>query len=162
MPVFLWFAFEIFGFFFTARTFGFGWALFAYWAPSVVGLLILSSVSRSYFDQFRGQLLRAEVLGGPMLRLGMRIASGVLLVLPFFTTRLLALFLFLPGSAFILLNVVGRWLRRRMERGEVRVFRMEGVPRPPIYEETIRDVWEVKANSPKLSSRGASEDRPHS
>jgi UPF0716 protein FxsA len=106
---------------------------------STVALVILTGVAGAWLARAEGfRVLRAwqvalaqgrvpeeGVLSGALV-----LAGGLLLVTPGVITDVLGLALLFPPSRRLVAAGLGRWLRRQIDTGRVRVFTM-GAPPPP-------------------------------
>lgn len=148
MPFLLWVGFEVIVFWTFGKAIGFGWTFLLYFAPILIGLILLSTVSRTFMMDMQKQVARGEVLAGSMIKLGCRMAAGVLFLLPFFTPRLMGFFLLLPGAGYLVFGVFQAWLLKKMQKGQfvfTRVgpdFRSAGDPFQ-YRQDTVRDVFET-------------------
>jgi UPF0716 family protein affecting phage T7 exclusion len=118
MPFLLWLGFEVVVFWFIGKTLGFGWTFLLYFAPILLGLLLLSTVSRSFMISAQKQVSRGEVLAGTMIKLGCRMAAGVLFLFPFFAPRAIGLMLLLPGAGFLAFGIFQSWILKKIKRGQ--------------------------------------------
>lgn len=118
--------FEIVLFFRVAGAFGFFMALVMYWAPCLLGALLIRFQSRSAMARMQERLARGESSVG-VLGMGANFFAGLMLLLPFFTTRVLALVLLLPGARQLALFAARAWILKKMTNGTF-VFAGRGFP----------------------------------
>ncbi|MCX7979239.1 MAG: FxsA family protein [Bdellovibrionaceae bacterium] len=144
LVILLFFLAELYVFVWFAGLYGFFPTLAGYWLPCLIGGLIL----RNYW---RLWLRRPPQIGDwPSLRWPL---VGVLLLTPFFFTRVLALVALLPGLGFLGRLFVFRWLSERLATFQFQqnhfgfVFRTYGVsnfPGQSDSQEREAEVIEVK------------------
>jgi|GEM_PF-6024323 len=101
-----------------AKWIGFGWALLAYFLPTFLAAFLLSRFSRGSVLEIQRQMNLHSQVGPAMLGMAMRLFGTVLILIPFFSTRLLGLFLFLPGMNHLLFSLVQVWLLKKMKAGQ--------------------------------------------
>lgn len=123
---FLFIPFEIVLFFRISGAFGFFAALAMYWLPCILGMLLIQFQSRTAMLQMQERLKRGERSAG-VLGMGANFFAGLMLLLPFFTTRVIALALLLPGVRQLVLLVARGWLMKKLANGSF-VFMGRGMP----------------------------------
>lgn len=104
---------EFLAFVFLCSRFGFGSVFLAYVLPSFLGFFILAFQSRSAFFTLQNRLAAGDEPGPQLLNTGAKFISGILLVIPFLSTRLLGILLFLPGTRQLLLFLFQAWIFKR-------------------------------------------------
>lgn len=109
--------FEIVLFFLVMGQLGFVNTLGVYFLPSLLGLLILSFQSRSALMRLQVEMAEGKNPGRRLMGAVANFFAGVFFVVPTFTTRLVALFLIVPGVRRIFFLVLQRWISKRVGRG---------------------------------------------
>lgn len=88
---------EVFIFFSAVQHFGFLNTVGLYIAPCVLGFLIVSMVGRLAMMNLQGSLGSGQLPANKLLHSGAIFLSGLLFLIPSFSTRLVGLILLLPG-----------------------------------------------------------------
>lgn len=101
-----------------AKWIGFGWALLAYFLPTFLAAFLLRRFSKGSVLEIQRQMSQQSQVGPTMLGLAIRLLGTVLLLIPFFSTRMLGLLLFLPGMNHLLFSLVQVWLLKKMKAGQ--------------------------------------------
>lgn len=145
---FLFFPLEIYLFFRVAGTMGFFAALLIYWAPCLLGTFILRLQSRTAMAQMQEKLKRGESSVG-VLGLGANFFAGLLLLLPFLSTRVLALVLLLPGTRQLTLFLARAWIIKKLANGTF-VFAGRGFPGGPYNAPVERDATVIDVEAVEI------------
>lgn len=109
-------------FFWFWSRFGFLPVFAAYWIPSAFGALILGTQSRSALISLQTRLAQGKEPGFEMMNVGAKFLAGLLLLAPFFSTRILGILLILPGTRHALIYSTRAWILKKMSQGAFRVF----------------------------------------
>lgn len=119
---------EVLLFMWFSSNYGFFQTLAAYWLPSVLGFLILSFQSRMALFNLQRQMLSGQKPEFQALNLAAKFLSGILIIVPFFSTRLVGLLLLFPGTRHLIILTFKTWILSKMQSGAFRVFRAGGFP----------------------------------
>ncbi|HRO66446.1 MAG TPA: FxsA family protein [Pseudobdellovibrionaceae bacterium] len=119
-PLFL---LEVFLFVFFASRIGFLGTMGFYFLPSLLGLLLLSLQSRTALMRVQKIIAEGGNPGRRLLGTAANFMAGIFLVVPFVTTRLIALCLIVPGVRQIFLLAIHAWLTRKIVSGAARMSR---------------------------------------
>lgn len=103
--------------------FGFLPVFAAYWLPSLLGIVVLATQSRTALIALQARMAQGKEPGFEMLNVGAKFLSGILLLMPLFSTRVLGFLLLLPGTRHVLIFSTRTWLMKKMSQGAFRVFR---------------------------------------
>lgn len=108
---------EIFIFFSFVGKFGFFDTFISYLMPSLLGFVVLSLAKRVGLAQLQMTVMSGKTPEKAMLHSGAIFIGGILLVIPLFITRVLAVFLILPGLRHFLIWRLTKNIQKRMAAG---------------------------------------------
>lgn len=117
---------EVFLFMWFVSKFGFLQTLAGYWLPSILGFLIVSFQSRTAMMQLQRQMGMGQKPGFQALNMAAKFLSGILIIAPFFSTRVVGILLLLPGFRHLLILTFKTWILSKIQGGAFRVFRAGG------------------------------------
>src|SRR5437868_11536220 len=93
------------------------WDVFlAYLAPSVLGFLLFSVIGRSLMFSLQADFQQGRLPGDRVLQRGAVLVGSILLIIPLFMTRVIALFLIIPGFRHLAVFVFKNYLFKRMPK----------------------------------------------
>lgn len=118
----VWLFLEIFLFAKSVEWFGWMNSFLIYFGPSLIGAILLSSISRVGLMAVQGALSKGQVPGTQLLHTGAVFVGFLLLVVPTFTTRLLGICLILPGLRHLLVWRFKIFATQKMAQGSAQFF----------------------------------------
>lgn len=104
-------------FWFFVSEYGFLPVFAAYVVPSFLGMLVLSFQSRAALLNLQKRMAEGGQPGFPLLNAVAKFFAGLLLLAPFFTTRILGVALLLPGVRQLILFLAQGWLLAKLSKG---------------------------------------------
>ena len=104
-------------FLFAIQEWGFLQVIAAYLAPCLLGFIILSLMGRWALFDMQRTLLQGQMPANSLLHSAAVFVAGVLLLVPTFFTRLIAVLLILPGSRHFAVSKLKTFFLARMGRG---------------------------------------------
>ncbi|GEM_PF-1213011 len=113
---------EIFIFVMAIKHWGFLNTLGAYLLPSFLGLIIVSTVGRMAMMTMQSTLMRGQLPANKILHSGAIFLSGLLLLIPSFSTRLIAVILLLPGLRHMAIWRFKAFMAKKIAQGSSKAF----------------------------------------
>jgi UPF0716 protein FxsA len=89
---------------------------FAYMIPSFVGALMLASFGRNLMVTLQTSLVPGQMPGNAVLHQAARLAGALALIVPLFLTRVLAVFLIVPGLRHLSILFFKKVLFKKLAR----------------------------------------------
>lgn len=108
---------EIILFFVSVDALGWGQTLLLYFAPCLVGLLIVSLWGRVALLSVQASLMRGEIPTGKLMHSGAIFLAGLCFLVPSFFLRLLGLGLLLPGARHWLIWRFQAKMKQKIRQG---------------------------------------------
>lgn len=122
MIFFIWLFAEIYLFFKMTTWIGWGDTFLLYYGPSLLGILIVSSWSRMGLMTVQSALAKGEMPGPRLLHTAAIFLGGLCLAFPSATSRILAVFLILPGLRHLLVWRFQLFAAKKMASGSAKAF----------------------------------------
>ncbi|MGZ3745889.1 MAG: FxsA family protein, partial [Pseudobdellovibrionaceae bacterium] len=95
------------------------WDVFlCYLLPSFLGVMLFSMMGRNMMMFLQGGLAPGEMPGDKMLHRGAILLGSILLIIPLFLTRVLALFLILPILRHLSIFIFKTFLFKRLAKSQ--------------------------------------------
>lgn len=113
---------EVFIFITAIKHWGFLNTLGVYLAPSLLGLIIVSFVGRMAIMTMQSSLMRGQLPTNKILHSGAVFLSGLFLLIPSFTTRLIAVVLLLPGLRHMAIWRFKAFMAKKVAQGSAKAF----------------------------------------
>lgn len=107
---------EIFVFIFITQRVGFFTALGLYFAPCILGMLIMSIVGRLSLLQLQNTVASGKEPGPRLMHSGAIFLSGLFFLVPSFLTRVLGLILLLPGLRHLVIWKFKRYFTEKLSK----------------------------------------------
>lgn len=108
------------------------WDVFlAYLLPSFVGAVLFSLMGRSLVISMQMGMAQGQLPGDRMLHRGAILVGSILLIIPLFLSRVLALLLILPLFRHISVFVFKTFIFKRLAKSQFATFQFGGMPRGP-------------------------------
>ncbi len=108
---------ELLIFIMAVKSWGFLDSLGIYLMPSLLGFVILSLVKRTGFAQMQMSMMSGQKPEKSLLHSGAIFLGAILLIVPSFFTRVLAIILILPGLRHLMIWRFEKGLQNRMQNG---------------------------------------------
>lgn len=111
------------------------WDVFlAYLAPSFLGAVLFSLTGRSLMMSLQGGLNQGELPGDRVLHKGALLLGSIMLIIPMFMTRVLAVFLILPIFRHVSIFVFKNYIFKRMKTSPFSFVRFGQQQQGPRYQ----------------------------
>jgi Protein affecting phage T7 exclusion by the F plasmid len=117
---------EIVIFFTAVNHWGFWETMGNYFLPSILGVLIVSTVGRMAMMNLQGSVAKGQMPANKLLQSGAIFISGLLLIVPSFFTRVFGVLLLLPGTRHFLVWRFKKYAAQKMSQGSARAFNFGG------------------------------------
>lgn len=108
---------ELLIFIMAVKSWGFLDSLGIYLMPSLLGFVILSLVKRTGFAQMQMSMMSGQKPEKSLLHSGAIFLGAILLIVPSFFTRVLAIILILPGLRHLIIWRFEKGMQKRMQNG---------------------------------------------
>lgn len=113
---------EVFIFMMAIKHWGFLNTLGVYIFPSLLGIIIVSTVGRMAVMTLQSSLMRGQLPANKILHSGAVFLSGLLLLVPSFFTRLVAVILLLPGLRHLVIWRFKALMAKKVAQGSAKAF----------------------------------------
>lgn len=113
---------EVFIFMMAIKHWGFLNTLAAYLLPSLLGLVIISTVGRMAIMTLQSSVMRGQLPANKILHSGAVFLSGLFFLIPSFFTRLIAVILLLPGLRHLVIWRFKLLMAKKVAQGSAKAF----------------------------------------
>lgn len=100
--------------------------VFWYFAPSVLGALLLARSGQNMMGAFRGGFVPGQMPGNAFLHQASRVIGAIFLMIPLFLTRVLAVLLIVPGLRHLSIQFFKVYLFKRLSRSSFSFIKFGG------------------------------------
>lgn len=114
--------FEIVLFFFLVSQFGFLKIFGIYLLPCLLGFVVLSLQSRVALVNLQKALMEGKQPGRRLFATAANFLAGLFLLIPSFSTRVVAFILLMPGLRQVALVALQAWVTKKIAQGGAKVF----------------------------------------